>query len=263
MRCQILAFALLATLLVCDTASAGYLGIAYIGVQFNPGSTALTPSTIAGVVPQDNFNTDGNQNDTISNLKSANGAPTGVSLSYTATSTFTNGASSPGPNGQGDATLLTGEDKTNPGASPPYSTTATYSLTNLAAKNYNLIIYTVDDAPGATEQTNITTGNTSTPTLYSVEQVAGDWNVNPVYVSGQSTTAAGATEGNYIEFFGVSPVGGTIAWDHTLVSGGNAYGAYNGFELVLAVPEPPTWVGVLGVAGIGLIGLAWRRRSAA
>ena len=143
----------------------------------------------------------------------------------------------------------------------PYSTTATYSLSNLAARTYNLIIYTVDDAAGATEQTNITTGHASTPTLYSVEQVAGDWNANPVYVSGQSTTAAGATEGNYIEFFNVSPVGGTIAWDHTLVSGGNAYGAYNGFELVLAVPEPPTWVGVLGVAGLGLIGLVWRRRK--
>ena len=35
----------------------------------------------------------------------------------------------------------------------------------------------------------------------------------------------------------------------------------NGFQLI-AVPEPSAWIALLGVAGMGLIGLVWRRRNA-
>lgn len=231
----------------------------YIGMQFSVGGTSLTPTTFAGVVPQANFNSNSNQSGSITNLNSAGGTPTGVGLSWTADNSFGTGTSSPGPNGAGDAQLLSGEDKTYGTATNVLST---YSLTHVPTGTYDLIIYTVNDAGGATEQTNITTGTSSVATtLYSIEQSAAQWNSNPVYVNGGSTTQAGATTGNYIEFIGVTPTAGVIDWDHFSDGGGNGTVAYNGFELI-AVPEPSTMVALIGLCGIGLVCLVWRRHKA-
>ncbi len=252
----------LATLSACGAASAA--PIPYVGVQFvvpnNGGNTPLASSTVAGVVPQSNFNVANGQSGGPISLVNASGGATGISLSWSADDNWTAGATANGPNGIGDPELLNGEDKTRG--------TATYTLTGVPAGTYDLFIYTVSDTAANEGSSTITTGSTTGPTtLYNVDQVGTAWNSNPAYLSGGSTTnSTSLTPGNYVEFDNVSPNGtGTLVFQHAFVAigpGGNSSVAYNGFQLSQVVVPEPAAVTLFAMGALGLLAAAHRRRRA-
>ncbi len=243
------------TALFAANASAGDLP--YIGVQLTGqnqgGGTPLSAATVAGVVPQANFNVAAGQSGgPLNNLVNAGGNATSVSLSWTAGDSWVTGTTTSGPNGIGDTQLLSGEDKTGSG-------TATYTLSNVPAGHYDLIVYTESDN-GSSASSTLLTGTTTGPgTLYNTDQTGGTWNGSPVYVNGGTTSPTNLQVGNYIEFTNVSPVGGVLEFTHTAL-GGTA--SYSGFQLTQYTPEPGSFV-LLGIAGIGLVAIARRHRRRA
>lgn len=217
--------------------------------QSNGGGKALAPTVTAGVDPQANWNVLAGQTGGPTSLVGSTGAGTGISVSWTSDDSWTTGTSANGPNGAGDPTLLSGEDKTR--------STATYTLSNVPAGTYNLILYTVNDVE------NIGSSTSEGETIYNDDQTGTEWNNNPVYVpSTASSAAAAATVGptNYLVLTALTPVGGEIVFTHSFAQAvGSDTVAYNGFQLVqTSVPEPAA-ISVLGLAGLGL--LAGRRRT--
>ncbi len=247
----------LVAVIVLSAASARAGDLPYVGVQLtgsgNGGGTPLGIGTVAGVVPQAHFNVAGGQSGgPISNLVNAGGHPTPIGFSWTADDSWTTGTTANGPNGAGDPTLLSGEDKTR--------STATYSLTGVPAGHYDLFIYTVNDVANEGASA-ITVGTTTGPsTLYNVDQTGTQWNASPSYVNGGSiTSSTSLTPGNYVEFFNVSPVAGDLTFTHSFTGAiGSNTVSYNGFQLTQVTPEPSSFV-LCGLGAAGLF-LAVRRR---
>lgn len=218
----------------------------YVGVQFqetqNGGSTALTPTQTAGVVPQSNFNVvnvGAGNSATTGVLNDASGAATPVTLTYTSADAWTSGTNT----STNDGILLSGEDKSPKGAGG----TANYTLNNVPAGVYNLFVYTVNDVP---DNASVVQGGT---TYYITDQTGSQWNTSG-YVRGQSTTNGSPTVASYVEFDGITvgAGGGSILFQDVAAS---STASVNGFQLVNA-PEPSA----LGFLGIGAVTLLARRR---
>lgn len=255
-NCLVSSIVLVASLAVsANAADLPYIGVQLIGQDIGGGvGSSLGSSTVAGVVPQNNFNVAaGESGGPLNGLVNASGHATSVSLSWTANDAWVTGTTTSGPNGSGDPQLLSGEDKTGSG-------TATYTLSNVPAGHYDLIVYTESDN-GSSASSTLLTGTTTGPgTLYNTDQTGGTWNGSPVYVNGGTTSPTNLQVGNYIEFTNVSPAGGVLEFTHTALNGGTA--SYSGFQLTQYTPEPGSFV-LLGIAGIGLVAIARRHRRRA
>ena len=265
------------------TVQAGAMyGVQFIGSEATGtnayNGTALTPTQVAGVLPQDNFNivtseSTGNNVGSAGYTGMAGGPVTlvdstgsnaaGVQFSWVDSNnwhTTTAGYTTPSTNGNNGA-LFSGESQ---GAFSP----GTYKFNNLAAGNYDLIAYTVNDsAPssgaGYVGVVSIAVNGTSTGnTYYDPNQPEGAWIANQTFVQATSTTLAGATTAaNYVEFAGLNVPfgGGYITLSNLTPAGSTSAASVNALQLV-AVPEPAT-LGLFALGGMGLLLAARKRRA--
>ena len=260
-------------------------GVQFIGSEATGttayNGTALTPTQVAGVLPQDNFNVVTSES-TGNNVGSAGytglaGGPVtlvdstgsnaaGVQFSWVDSNnwhTTTAGYTTPSTNGNNGA-LFSGESQGS------YSVAAgnspgTYKFSNLAAGNYDLIAYTVNDSAPSSGAGYVgvisvaVNGTSSGNTYYDPNQPEGAWIANQTFVQATSTTLAGATTAaNYVEFAGlnVPSAGGYITLSNLTPAGSTSAAAVNALQLV--VPEPAT-LGLFAIGGAGLL-LAGRQR---
>ena len=273
-------------------AGAAHAGAMY-GVQFIGSEatgtnayngTALTSTQVAGVLPQDNFNvvtseSTGNNVGSAGYVGLAGGPVTlvdstgsnaaGVQFSWVDSNnwhTTTAGYTTPSTNGNNGA-LFSAESQGSYGVTAGNSP-GTYKFSNLAAGNYDLIAYTVNDsAPssgaGYVGVVSVAVNGTSTGnTYYDPNQPEGVWIANQSFVQATSTTLAGATTAaNYVEFAGlnVPSAGGYITLSNLTSAGSTSAAAVNGLQLV-AVPEPAS-LGLFALGGVvaGLMLLKRRR----
>ena len=237
-----------------------------IGVQFfnaNSNGTAITPSELAGEVPQTNFNL---VSTSASNqlLNDGNGDPTLTSISvnnegyYFAGSTFTGNS--------GDQALLSAE--LNHGDLT--TTSSNVQVFGITYARYDVYIYGMsDNKSGAISTFQLTTGAglpgafISSGSSQYLSLATGSFTG---YVAGTSTydgsgtPPSGIKAADYVEFTGLT------AADLQINFGGYQSNAgMNGIQIVQdlstpAVPEPSTWAMMLG--GLGVLGFCLRRKSA-
>ena len=218
-----------------------------LGVQFQGQGTALTSNQFAGVVSQANFNVITGETGSALALNDSAGNLTNATLTFSTTDMYSTGTGNSTP----DKTLLSG--KIGPVSSP-----ANFTINNLGAGTYNLIVYTVNDT--AAQQGTFTVGSTS----YSIaDQAASDF--DGTYIQGTNTDSsqAGSDVANYVLFSNISVAqGGSITFTSTTLSpGGQGAGAFNGFQLIaVAVPEPSDVALLLGGLVV-LSGLHRMRKS--
>jgi hypothetical protein len=133
------------------------------------------------------------------------------------------------------------------------TTVGTFTLNNVPSGTYNIFLYgaNFDGTRGALF--GITTGGgTAVGGITSAinPNAAPTGNALNAFVLGQ----------NYVEFTGLTPVGGVISGTWSAVSNPNSglsgEGDFNGLQLVTVVPEPST----LAILGLGIGGLFGLRR---
>jgi hypothetical protein len=228
-----------------------------IGIQFVQGGPALPSSTVAGVVPQSNYNIvtvveEAGADGTTGPLTAADGSATGVTLTHDSNDAYTSYTGTTTPNGM----LLHGEDKTGP-AGGSYALgptpTATYTFNNLPSGTYDLIAYTEDEWSDVTA--NLAVGST---TYCIIDQYVPSG--TPAFVLADSTNPDNRDVGNYVEFFNVDPVDGTITLTNQGEGGGDDTASINGLQIMSAVPEPDSLL--LSICSTLTLSLLRRRRVA-
>jgi len=232
-------------LLGYSSSKAQLIGVQTYATAFPADSVALTASQMAGFLPQEYFNTIGaGSGGPLSLVDSAN-HPTGITFTLVGGDDYKTGSGISTPND----TLLSGQ-------SGSYNITpATYTFNNVAAGSYNLIVYTVTNNDGQLAEVNLSTGTTSGPATYFDTEQNGA-NFNGSFVLGSATTSGSATLANYVEFSGITPVGGVFAISVPLSNSGAV--GISGFQLQ-EIPEPSTYAMML--AGIAVLGFFVRRKA--
>jgi len=214
----------------------------------------LSFNQMAGVVPASNFNNaDGFTNGIISDVTDNSGTiVNGLSIAYNASSEGINAATASTPNQD----LLNGFIAGNSTAA------ATTTISGLPSSfgTYDLYVYLADTA-STTAAYTYESGTSAqglfvgTPTTASAQTAMA-----ATSSSGPFTRATATTPGNYLLFSGLS--GSTFQLSATAATG---QAPINGFQIVSdtpASPAPePSQVAVLGVAALGLAGLAFRARK--
>ena len=252
------------------------------GTVYN--GTALTATQVAGVVPQDNFNVVTSESTGGYNGPAVAGGPVtladstgsnsaGVQFSWVDLGNYftsTAGWATPSANGNNGA-LLSAQSQSGYAASATSTAAvlpATYKFSNLAAGNYDLIAYTLNNSQlssgaGYVGIVSVAVNGTSTGnTYYDQNQAQTVWLANQTFVRATSTTLTGATTmANYVEFSGlnVPSAGGYITLSNVAATGSTSSAVVNALQLV-AVPEPAT-LGLFALGGLGLL-LASRKRKA-
>jgi hypothetical protein len=205
---------------------------------------------------------------TISNLVNSDGSPSPISVTTSESGNNSGGLfNSPyegNPNTlQGTPGFLLGEaELTSNGGTTP----VTVSLTNVPAGTYSLFLYgaNYDQTRGAAFNILVGGGapdNGFTSTLNNITAENG----TPGNPAGQLSTLQFVEGANYVEFTGVTPVAGDITFTASQVNNttpggaGSGEGDFNGFQLVSAVPEPTSMMGLIGLVSAGLVGR--RRRT--
>jgi len=202
-----------------------------IGVQFAPtGSPALLPGQVAGVVPQDNYNaivpsSTGVSLEGISSpLADSTGTPTGITLTYQASSAAESNTSTATANG----ILLHNELQANGFG---------FAFNNVPAGSYDLIVYLENNSPNVNVGVSATVGvGPQVVSYYMIEEDAAA-GATPPFVEADSTTSP--VTGNYVEFDNVTP---TISLGEgflqvNVTDSPDQLCSVNGFQLE-SVPEP-------------------------
>jgi hypothetical protein len=123
---------------------------------------------------------------------------------------------------------------------------------------YDLYVYTVTNSSTTSAELNLSTGQTSGPSAYYVDEQNGANFNGTSFIQGEATTQAAATTANYVEFALVAPVGGVLTVSLIAKSPDTVDGiGVNAFELV-EVPEPSSEA--MLVAGIGSLLFLVRRQ---
>jgi len=223
------------------SAATPFIGVNFVGGSAGGAPTSLDPADSAGVVPQANYNNVTGSTGTSVALINAQGAATGVTLTFAGAGTWGTGVGSGTPNQK----LMNGYvDGTDNG-------TNTYTFNNVPGGVYNVIVYTLPDGLDSRDQSVVLNGNAAGAVFVSSEAGA-DFNANG-FVRATATSQNGAgSVGNYVEFDNVSPVAGSFSIVGTSLTFRNFS---NGIQLV-AAPEP----GTLTLLGLGAVGLLGRRR---
>ena len=248
-------------LIVCSQAVAQ---VGQVGVQFVQQGPALTSGQVAGVVPQGNFNAIQVNNSTGTtgtaySLVDADGNITNTTLYHTSNDGYNSHVSPTTPNG----ILLFGEDKSGPAGDNQGSNqdmTATYTFSNLMNLDYDVIAYIENDCLGVNAA--LTVGPV---TYYVTDECLGAVYSStqyafPGFSCANNTDPNALVTGNYVEFYGVTPVNGQITLTNMCIGGGNDTSSINGLQLVpISTPEP-SMLALLGAGAIALLGYNWRRR---
>lgn len=219
---------------------------AVIGV--NLGDTnfgSLSASDSAGVVPQINWMNVGATSATNLPLTDNTGASTTAQLSYT-------GALNPIISA---ASVAGADEQLNHSYLASFSSSMTFSVTNVPYSVYDLIAYVATIQTGRTYSTTV--GSTTLYGLSPNPTGAGyiDGLATPyTYTSAVGTTAGTATpNGNYFRFNGLT--GSTL--NFTMAST-NDLPTLTAFQIV-AVPEPGS-MAMLGLGAAGFLFAVWKRQ---
>jgi hypothetical protein len=236
-----------------------------IGVQFQStatGAPALTPSDIAGVVPQDNFNV---FNDSIVDngpgvggpLVDNTGNPSGASLVIDANKTYiTNNSFAAG----GDQILMSS------GLNSGYSNGHSVIAENIPYATYDVYVL------ATTDNTNL--GNYETFQLTPDSGPVLSLSLQPdpflstyvpsadTYDGSASTPPSTIPLANYVEFTGLTSPDFSLSFTGQKSNGSNFNSSLNGIEIVEAeaAPEPSTFALLAGGA-LALGAYQLRRRN--
>jgi hypothetical protein len=210
-----------------------FIGLNFIGGAAGQGpGSSLRSNDVVGVVPQANYNnlpnalTDGP-------LLDADGAPAPVTITYTASSYFT------------DTGEATAEDVLFQGYLHNANAAFTITLNNVPPGVYHLIAYSVGFNFNATyEQSLELAGGGGYPVYHVRAEHAGQYLAAPAVFRRMSSTNPDARDqGNYVMFENISPDGNgtlvlTVSNDSTF-TGINANPALSGLQLVRVLPALP------------------------
>jgi hypothetical protein len=169
---------------------------ALIGVQlYNSNGTKILSSTTAGLIPQANWNVQ-STGTTVTSLQDSTGTTTGVSFGYT--NSFDGYLSGTG-HATSNETLLSSKV-----GSSSSTDTVTFTLGNVSAGTYNVVVYTLNNATG--HEVITTLGTTK---YYTIDQNGSAFtSSHDLFVKASNTNIAGPFDtGNYVEFTGVKLTG--------------------------------------------------------
>jgi hypothetical protein len=210
-----------------------FIGVSFIGGAAGQGPGAsLRSNDVVGVFPQANYNnlpnvlTDGA-------LVDADGAPAPVTITYSASSYFT------------DSGEATAEDVLFQGYLQNANAAVTITLNNVPPGSYHLIVYSVGFNFNATyEQAVELAGGAAYPIYHVRAEHAGQYLAAPAVFRRMSSTNPDARDqGNYVMFENVSPDANgmlllTVSNESTF-TGVNANPALSGLQLVRLLPALP------------------------
>ncbi len=200
-----------------------------ISVNFEGGNAALTPTQLApadaaGLIPLPNWNNINGNVHVNTALNDSNGAPTTVTISFTADESWGSGTDDPAT-GLPNHKMLNGYlGISNDGNFRPLF------LNNVPNGAYKLIIYNVQDGR---QDNGYTINNDTSKTLHITHEGESDWVNTPVFRRAVSTNAAARDLGNYVQFDEIQPIGGTITID---CRAENFRGIMNGLQLIALDP---------------------------
>jgi len=208
------------------------VGIDFLGRNGNgtpPPGVALAPADVAGVVPRANWNEvdDGNKGDHdtagvlfdgTGSLVDSSGAPTPVTLNYSADDNWNNDDGAPTANA--DRKMMYGVIKNNGGN----NATALFYFNNVPQAAYDLYVYTTVNGDGV--KIDLSDGLTS---YYTTEQHV----FSGTYVQASNQNPSGTRDtGNYVKFSNVYlSGGGQIFLSAHWAGGGDGLGI-SGFQLI-------------------------------
>jgi len=194
---------------ISSSSAATSIGASFIGRGADPGDILSTTES-AGVVPQihwNNIDSGTTFKGTSQSLTDSGFNFTDVKIIYDASDSWNSDGGSTTP----DEKLMKGIIKANP---DPDLTPANNSdrmrfvITNVPSGTYNVIVYCADNGaipPFTNAEAAVSIGATT----YYVEQEAS-FTAAGSFIKATSTTPGTYTDGNYVEFDGISPSGGTI-----------------------------------------------------
>jgi hypothetical protein len=228
------------------------LGSAMIGVNFvgggggNANGASIPATTVAGLVPQNNFNnfTTASGSDV---LNLSDGSASGASINWNSNNTWATGALPGSPTG--DQLLMNGylDDSPTGNAIDVSISGLPTSIAGDGTAPYNVILYIAGDTAGRGGGVTVSTAsNTLTGTF------TDSGSFNGTYV--QATDGPG-TQGNYVLFTGVT--GTDFSINLTPSIGGTPRIPLDGLQIVAGpLPEPSSMACILG---IGLVVMCRRR----
>lgn len=235
--------------LFASASAFGAIAVDFRGGRGGTSAEAMSPSDVAGVVAQANWNDIAGGSGTDIVLIDDAGAPTLAKLTYTSGGTW----SAIAGNGVG------GDEKMNNGF---VFGNATVTVTDVPYAEYDIYVYTLNDAANRVLSTVLTGGEggpVNGPAFFGSSPnptAAGfvDGNAATPYTYNLVTSGflgSPTANGNYVRFTGLRD----STFTFTTSAAGNGY--LGGFQIVpTVVPEP----GTIGIVAAATAGLLIRRR---
>ncbi|MDG1072027.1 MAG: PEP-CTERM sorting domain-containing protein [Akkermansiaceae bacterium] len=228
------------TILAAVAAATGVSSAATIGVNFTESiaghaNQQIASGTVAGSVPQSNWNNTGGATGTINTLADSAGVATTASITWTSGGVWGDGDANADANaGVGDAQLNRGYWDDNNGGGQ------TFTVTGVPYTNYDLLVYYATDTPGTQHLQGITANGTfgrpdiTTGARYSEKSGA-------VWDSTNTATITGLT-------------GDLTATMDLRNANGNGRATIAGFQILeaSAIPEPSSTL-LVGLSGLALL----------
>lgn len=226
------------TTLAVLAAATGVSAAATIGVNFTESiaghaNQQMASGTVAGLVPQSNWNNTGGATGTVNTLADSAGAATTASITWTSGGVWGDGQADADANaGVGDAQLNRGYWDDNNGGGQ------TFTVTGVPYTNYDLLVYYATDTPGTQHLQGIT--------------------ANGIFARPDITTGARYNEKSGWDSTNTATITG-LTGDLTATmdlrnANGNGRATIAGFQILEAnaIPEPSSTL-LVGLSGLALL----------